>query len=79
MWIWAPWSSGQGWDEKKEKTKKQQNTAERQTRPHGYYHGSRTEELSPKASETVAMDKGKVKPPGGTINAWFLTKSIQYL
>jgi len=66
MWSWAPWSSGQGRGEEKEEAKKQQNMAERQRQPRSAgYQRSKTEELSPKASETAATEKGKVKPPGG--------------
>ena len=49
--------------------------AERQRKPHsvGYYQRNRTDELPPKVSETAAMDKGKVKPPGGAIREWYFT------
>jgi len=79
MWGWAPWSSGQGRGEEKEETKKQQNMAERQRQPRGpgYYQRSRTEELPPKASEAAAVDKGKVKPPGGAIREGRISCSQQ--
>lgn len=79
MWTWASWSSGQGRGEEKEETKKQQNMAGRQRQPRGagYYQRSRTEELPPKASETAAMDKGKVKPPSGAIREGGISNSQQ--
>jgi len=60
-----PWRKAD--EEEKKATKTQPNMAERQRRHQSvqYYQRSRTEEFSPKGSETAAMDKGKVKPPGG--------------
>jgi len=77
--MWTPWSLWQGRDEKKEETKAPQNMAGRQRLPRGvgYYQRSRTEEFPPKASETAAMDKGKVKPSGGAIREGGISHSQQ--
>lgn len=65
--MWSQWSPWQGRDEENEETKTQQKMAEEQRRPRGaeYYQRSKSEVFTAKASENVAMDKGKVKPPGG--------------
>jgi len=55
--------------------------AERPTQPRGagYYQRSKNEELPPKASETAAMDKGKVIPPGGAKREGGISRSQQQL
>ena len=75
MWSssWTPWGFWSGQDKEPEELEvKKQTKAEGRQRSHRgvkYYQRSRSEEKSPIAGETVGMDKGKLKPPGGAKRA----------
>ena len=75
MWAlpWSPWRSWSGQDKEPEEVEvKEQTKAGGEQRSHRgvkYYPRSRPEEKSPIAGETVGMDKGKLKPPGGAKRA----------
>lgn len=64
MWSWVPWPIGQGRDIEKEDTNRQPKMAEgqRQTRGLGFYQRNKTGNLS---AETVGLDRGQRKHPGG--------------
>ena len=67
---WVPWS-GQDKEPEEVKVKKQTKAGggQRSGLSVKYYQRNRSEEKSPIAGETVGMDKGKLKPPGGAKRA----------
>ena len=75
MWSlgWGSWGLWSGQDKEPEEVEvKKQTKAEGGQRSHRgvkYYQRSRPKEKSPIAGETVGMDKGKLKPPGGAKRA----------
>ena len=75
MWSlsWTPWEPWSGQDKEPEEVevKGQTKAGGGQRSHHGvkYYQRSRPEEKSPISGETVGMDKGKLKPPGGAKRA----------
>ena len=62
-----PWAFCSSQDKEPEEGKKQTNAGEGQRTQRGvkYYQRSRSDETSATIGEIAAMDKGKVKPPGG--------------
>ena len=66
MWsLLNPWASGSAQNKEREVDTK--HTKAEGSRPQigvEYYQRNRTEEQTAKASESIGMDKRKVKPPG---------------
>ena len=75
MWAlpWSPWGSWSGQDKEPEEVEVKKQTkaggGQRSHRGVKYYQRNRSKEESPIAGETVGMDKGKLKPPGGAKRA----------
>ena len=75
MWAlpWSPWGSWSGQDKEPEEVEVKKQTkaggGQRSHRGVKYYQRNRSEEKSDIAGETVGMDKGKVKRPGGAKRA----------